>query len=70
MALNLFKRVCRHLFIPPLALKKRFPKAVMQRIERAVAECEKTHFGEIDLPLNSICRCWIFLERKPVNKER
>lgn len=62
MALNLFKRVCRHLFISPLALKKRFPKAVMQRIERAVAECEKTHFGEIrfavelNLPLLDILR--------------
>lgn len=62
MALNLFKRVCRHLFISPLALKKRFPKATMQRIEQAIAECEQTHFGEIrfavelNLPLLDILR--------------
>lgn len=47
MALNLFKRVCRHLFISPLALKRRFPKAVMQRIEQAIAQSELTHSGEI-----------------------
>ena len=47
MALNLFKRVCRHLFISPLALKKRFPKAVMQRIEQAIVGNEQTHSGEI-----------------------
>lgn len=47
MALNLFKRVCRHLFISPLALKKRFPKAVMQRIEQAIAHSEQAHSGEI-----------------------
>lgn len=62
MAFNLFKRVCRHLFISPLALKKRFPKAVMQRIEQAIAECEQSHLGEIrfavelNLPLLDILR--------------
>ena len=47
MACNLLKRVCRHLFISPLALRKRFPKAVMQRIEQAIAASEKNHLGEI-----------------------
>lgn len=62
MAFNLFKRVCRHLFISPLALKKRFPKAVLQRIEQAIAECEQTHFGELrfalelNLPLLDVLR--------------
>lgn len=62
MALNLFKRLCRHLCISPLALKKRFPKAVMQRIEQAIADSEQTHFGEIrfavelNLPLLDILR--------------
>jgi uncharacterized membrane protein len=62
MLLNLFKRVCRHLCISPLALKKRFPKAVMQRIEQAIADSEQTHFGEIrfavelNLPLLDILR--------------
>ena len=62
MILNLLKRVCRHLCISPLALKKRFPKAVMQRIEQAIAASEQTHFGEIrfavelNLPLLDIVR--------------
>jgi len=47
MVMNLFKRVCRHLFISPLALKKRFPKSVMRRIEQAIADSEQTHLGEI-----------------------
>ena len=47
MGFNLLKRVFRHLFISPLALKKRFPKAVMRRIEQAIATSEQTHLGEI-----------------------
>jgi len=45
--MNLFKRLCRHLLITPIALKRRFPQAVMQRIEQAIAQSESTHFGEI-----------------------
>jgi len=45
--MNLFKRLCRHLLITPIALKRRFPPAVMQRIEQAIAQSEGTHFGEI-----------------------
>jgi len=62
MVLTLFKRVCRHLCISPLALKKRFPKVVMQRIEQAIADSERTHFGEIrfavelNLPLLDILK--------------
>lgn len=62
MAFNLFRRVCRHLFISPLALKKRFPKAVMQHIEQAIADSEQAHLGEIrfavelNLPLLDILR--------------
>jgi uncharacterized membrane protein len=62
MLLNLLKRGCRHLCISPLALKKRFPKTVMQRIEQAIADSEQTHFGEIrfavelNLPLLDILK--------------
>lgn len=62
MKLNLMKRLCRHLFISPLALKKRFPKAVLQRIEQAIAASEQTHAGEVrfavelNLPLLDILR--------------
>lgn len=47
MGSNFLKRVCRHLFMSPLALKRRFPKAVMQRIEQAIAASERAHLGEI-----------------------
>lgn len=62
MDMNLFKRIRRHLLISPLALKKRFPKAVMQRIEQAIADSEQTHLGEIrfavelNLPVLDILR--------------
>jgi len=62
MTFNLFRRVCRHLFISPLALKKRFPKALMQRIEQAIADSEQAHLGELrfavelNLPLLDILR--------------
>ncbi len=62
MIMNLAKRLCRHLFLSPLALKKRFPRAVMLRIEQAIAASEQTHLGEIrfavelNLPLLDILR--------------
>lgn len=62
MLLSHLKRVCRHLCISPLALKNRFPKVVMQRIEQAIADSEQTHFGEIrfavelNLPLLDILK--------------
>lgn len=62
MTMNLVKRMFRHLLMSPLALKKRFPKAVMQRFEKTIAESEQSHTGEIrfavelNLPLTDILR--------------
>lgn len=47
MTMHFFKRLCRHLFISPLALRRRFPTLVMRRIEAAIAENEKSHAGQI-----------------------
>jgi len=47
MMFNLFKRLCRHLFILPFQVKRYFPEASMQRIEQAIAASEKNHLGEI-----------------------
>ena len=40
-------RFIRHLLVTPLQLKRHFPKAVMQRIEAAIAQSEMAHSGEI-----------------------
>lgn len=62
MTVNFFKRVCRHLFILPNAVRKCFPKYAMWRIEAAIANSEMTHFGEIrfaiepQLPLLDVFR--------------
>lgn len=60
--LSRFKRLIRHLLMTPLQLKRRFPKAVLQDIEAAIAQSEVTHSGEIrfavelNLPLFDILR--------------
>lgn len=41
------KRVLRHLLLPPWLMRRRFPAAVLQRIEDAVAESESSHRGEL-----------------------
>lgn len=59
---NLFKRLCRHLFILPNTVKKHFSEASMRRIEAAIASSEMTHSGEIrfavelNLPVLDILR--------------
>jgi len=47
MSYTLIKRLCRHLFILPGIITKRFPKSSMQRIEAAIAASETLHMGEI-----------------------
>jgi len=40
-------RIIRHLFLDHLALKRAFPRATLAAVERAVAEQEKRHRGEL-----------------------
>jgi uncharacterized membrane protein len=41
------KRIARHLLTPPWYLHRVFPKRALAAIERAVAEAESTHNGQI-----------------------
>lgn len=47
MPLKLIKRLFRHLFIWPGAVRRYFPADSMRRIEAVIAENERTHVGEI-----------------------
>jgi uncharacterized membrane protein len=47
MSYKIIKRLARHLLILPSRVKCYFPVDVMLRIERAIADSEKTHCGEI-----------------------
>ncbi len=40
-------RILRHLAMTPWRQRRRFPDATLKAIERAVAECERRHAGEI-----------------------
>ncbi len=45
--LHLLKRLIKHLMMTPIAIRRHFSKAVMQRITSAIAESEREHLGEI-----------------------
>lgn len=47
MSSRLFKRLIRHIFTLPGAVKKHFPLDSMRRIEQAIANSERTHAGQI-----------------------
>ncbi|MDP3087219.1 MAG: TPM domain-containing protein [Methylotenera sp.] len=47
MSLKLIKRLFRHLFIWPGAVRRHFSNDAMRRIEAAIAVSEITHLGEI-----------------------
>lgn len=40
-------RILRHLFMPSWLVRRHFPRAAMDRIERAIGESESFHGGEI-----------------------
>jgi uncharacterized membrane protein len=40
-------RIARHLLATPLAVRRAFPAAALAAIERALADCEARHGGEI-----------------------
>ena len=42
-----FARIARHLMTGSWKTRRAFPRATLQSIERTVAECEKSHSGEI-----------------------
>lgn len=42
-----FKRLLRHLLTPPSLARRRFPRATLKAIERAVGQAEQHHRGEL-----------------------
>lgn len=53
MEYTLIKRLFRHLFTLPSAVRKHFPKYAMWRIETAIDNSEMSHFGEIRFAVES-----------------
>jgi len=47
------KRLLRHLFIPDWVAMRAFPRASLERIERAIKESEKKHRGELRFALDA-----------------
>lgn len=41
------KRILKHLTLGQTALRRSFPRSVLQNIERSIAEAEQTHAGQI-----------------------
>jgi len=64
MVANLFRRLFRHLFTTPIAIKRCFPKAAMQRIEAAIASSEAAHLGEIRFAIEPNLPVLDILKRK------
>jgi len=42
-----FKRIIRHLSVSRAAMRRTFPRVALDNIERAIAEAERTHAGQI-----------------------
>lgn len=57
-----FARIVRHLFTDHLAVKRAFPREAMRAIEKAIAEQEQRHAGQLrfaveaSLPLGELAR--------------
>ena len=46
-------RLLRHLFIPDWVAMRAFPRASLERVERAIRESEKSHRGELRFALEA-----------------
>ncbi len=55
------KRWLRHLFMPPWAWRRTFPRATLDAIEAAIRESETRHGGEIRFAIeNSLPASWVW----------
>ncbi len=68
MSLKLIKRLFRHLFIWPSAVRRYFPVDSMQRIEAVIAENESTHSGEICFVVESNLHVLDIFRKKSAQK--
>ncbi|HXQ30990.1 MAG TPA: TPM domain-containing protein [Steroidobacteraceae bacterium] len=59
--MNRFGRLLRHLVETRLVTRRRFPPAVLDRIEAAVAAAETTHAGELRVVIETDLDAWSIL---------
>jgi uncharacterized membrane protein len=59
----------RHWFTTPLAVRRAFPPEALARIERAVAQAEQGHSGEIRFAVEAALP-WSYLKRDAPARER
>ena len=58
------RRWLRHLFMPPWAWRRAFPRATLDAIEAAIRESETRHGGEIRFAIeNSLPASWVWRGR-------
>ena len=56
-----FKRWLKHVFMPPWAWRRAFPRATLDAIEAAIRESETRHGGEIRFAIeNSLPASWVW----------
>ncbi len=56
-----FRRWIRHLFMPPWAWRRAFPRTALDAIEVAIRESETRHSGEIRFAIeNSLPASWVW----------
>ena len=67
--MNKLKRVIRHTLKTPSAVERAFPRDVLERIERAIAESERAHSGEIRFAVEAALP-WSYLKRNASARER
>lgn len=68
MSLKSIKRLCRHMFTLPSAVKQHFPADAMRRIEATIASSEKLHSGEIRFAVESNLEVIDLLRNKSAKK--
>ena len=67
--MNKSKRLIRHTIKTPQAVDRAFPAAVLQRIQDAIAESERSHSGEIRFAVEAALP-WSYLKRDVPARER
>ena len=69
MASNKLRRWLRHLTRTPQSVDRAFPAAVLQRIQKEIADGERTHSGEIRFAIEATLP-WSYLRRNAPARER
>jgi uncharacterized membrane protein len=62
-------RLLRHALLPPWAVRRAFPPAVLTRIQQAIEASEKRHDGEIRFAIEASLP-WSYLRRAAPARER